>query len=196
MPKLRQATSGAPIVGNNNRDVLFWIEASRTWEPDGIESADAAVLRATWAFQTSVIFTDNASTGGLQADGGDTFADVELGDTLFVPPILALGPPFHAGPAAPQFGGLYLVTGLVDSTNIVVTRDPRMATQAQIDAIVLVSAIDGDAAGFFQIATPAGAVLDTDAQVMPMIGKPALSTGDTFALQCTSGLLAWVAVTP
>jgi hypothetical protein len=191
---LRAGQDGAVVAGTPGH-VL-------TMQSDGKVKAEAQAggvpssLRADWAFATSIIFSANASSGDIQADGVDTFDGVELGDTIFVPPALALGPPFHSGPAAPQFGGLYVVLLVIDTTHLNVARAETLNTEALVDATALVSAVGGDAAGLFQIATPAGAVLDTDPQVMPMIGKPAPAISDTFALQCTNGLLAWVAVTP
>ncbi len=190
---LRSGGSGPPFVGTNQDDTVLWDTTARAWYVAPIPSAggDAGALRAKWAFRVNITFLDNASSGGILSSTPGAFADVEVGDTLFVPPIFALGPPFHSGPAAPEFGGIYIVTEKSDDQSLRVERDPRMATAAQIAATALVSADQGDGAAFYQVATPAAAVLDVDPQVMPMMALPPLETSSTYFLTSQSSLLVW-----
>jgi hypothetical protein len=191
---MRAGQAGAVVVGTPGH-VLTIQSDGHSVKPEAPSGGMPGALRASWAFRTNIIFSDNASTGDVQADGGSTFVDVAEGDTLFVPPRLALGPPFHSGPAAPQFGGLYRVVTKLDDENLNVTRDERLATMVQIGATAFVAADAGDAAGVYQIATPATAVIDVDPQVMPNVAIPPFATvdGNTYVLTSTGSepLLQW-----
>jgi hypothetical protein len=194
---LRSGGSGPPFVGSSQDDAVLWDTTARAWYVGPLPSGGGAAgaLRAKWAFRANTTFLDNASTGDILSSTPGTYASVQEGDTLFVPPVFALGPPFHSGPAAPEFGGIYVVTAKADDQTLSVTRDPRMATAAQIAATALVSADQGDGAAVYQVVTPAAAVLDVDPQVMEMCALPAhAADADVYALQSLGGLLQWVIV--
>ncbi len=188
---LRTGQAGAKIEGTPGH--VLTIQADGKVKPEPVASSSTAALRAKWAFTSSVTFNASyPSPNSVIAEPG-TFDGVAEGDTVFVPPAFALKGAFHSGSAAPEFGGLYVVSSVSDDSASF-DRDPRMATAEQIAAVALVSAEQGSGAGIYQVATPAAAVINVDPQVMPQVALPPHEfDGNTYFLvsQGNQSVLSW-----
>lgn len=157
------------------------------------DGGSAGIVRADWAFSDKGLWF---ATGGgpiydVTGDAG-TFTDVQVGDSLFAPPFQTVLGPWHSGTAAPELGGVWEVITKPDDQNVQLRRDARLATAGQIAATSLIAVDAGSGAGLYQVATPAGAVVDTDAQVMPQLGAP-LVVQSAGVLANQGGVMAWVA---
>ena len=183
---LRAGQSGARVEGVPGH--VLTVQPDGKVKPEALSSV-ASALRAKWAYRSTLTFS-GTFPGDVMGEPG-TFADVAEGDLLFVPPLFAAFGAFHSASPAPQLGGLYVVTMVLDTEHIHVQRDPRMATSAQIAGVALVTADQGDGAAIYQIATPPAAVVDVDPQVMPMVALPPLASSDVYFLISQSSVLSW-----
>jgi hypothetical protein len=184
---LRAGDAGPEVTGTPGNVLTFQADGKVRGEAPAA-SANGA-LRAKWAYRDTLTFS-NVFPGDVSSEPG-VFADVAEGDLLFIPPLFAAFGAFHSASAAPELGGLYVVTTVIDTEHIHVVRDPRMATAAQIAEVAIVSADQGGGAGIYQVATPAGAVIDVDPQVMPQVALPPLASSDVYFLISQSSQISW-----
>jgi hypothetical protein len=136
-------------------------------------------------------FADNTlGDVGVVAEPG-TYTSVNEGDRVMFPPDSCLVGVFHSADPAPQLGGVYLVVQKLDDQELIVRRVDDMTTTAQIDALVTIGVDSGPGAGLWQVATPAGAVVNTDPQVMPWLSIQPPNDVTQYTLGVQSNLLQW-----
>jgi hypothetical protein len=150
-------------------------------------------IRADYGFHIGFLttFADNTlGDVGVVAEPG-TYTSVNEGDRVMFPPDSCLVGVFHSADPAPQLGGVYLVVQKLDDQELIVRRVDDMTTTAQIDALVTIGVDSGPGAGLWQVATPAGAVVNTDPQVMPWLSIQPPNDVTQYTLGVQSNLLQW-----
>lgn len=158
------------------------------------DSAGATTsIRADYGFHIGFLttFADNTlGDVGVVAEPG-TYTSVSEGDRVMFPPDSCLVGVFHSADPAPQLGGVYLVVQKLDDQELIVRRVDDMTTTAQIDALVTIGVDSGPGAGLWQVATPPGAVVNTDPQVMPWLSIQPPNDVTQYTLGVQSNLLQW-----
>lgn len=170
------------------------IEDCAVVDPADLGGAAAAV-RARWGLGGGPSITFAAAQPGPSRDivtEPGTFAGISQGDTIFFQPGQCLQGPFHSGSAAPELGGVYLITAKADDQEITVERVAELSTAAQFAAVGLISVAEGAGAGLYQNATPDPVVVDTTPLVMPWVAAPPIADGTTYYLREVNGQLSWV----
>lgn len=183
-----------PFVAGEAGQVLGFVSDNE------LEAVDAGggALRADWCVSPSFATFAPGQTGPIRdvIFEPNTLVGIEVGDTIFLPANTCLVGAFHAGSAAPQFGGLYDVITKTSEADISVARNAQMSTAAQIATIAVVACDAGTGAGVYQVATPASAAIDTDPQVHYAVSLVPLNNGLTNTLQESGGFLQWVVPPP
>lgn len=163
--------------------------------------AAGGIIRVDWAFWDGQTFNPGSTPPQEVAafDSPGIYDNVQVGDTIFFPPIQCLLGFFHNAVAAPELGGVYVVTS-VDTVNTTlnVSRDPRFSTQAQVNATALIVATSNQGsgsggAGVYQVQTPKTAIFGTDPQVIEFVAIPAppVGIGEIYNLQASGSKLFW-----
>ena len=170
------------------------VEDCAVVDPADVAGA-ATALRARFGVSPAQLVTFQNSVlnpVGVISELG-TFTDVNEGDRIFLPPGSCAVGAFHSGAPAPELGGIYLVLTKSDDQELTIERVADLTTTAQFDAAALISVDTGNGAGVYQVATPAGGVVNTAPQIMPWVALPGPADSNPYTLGVQSGILVWQA---